>query len=191
MNRIILILLILFLVSPSGIRAEIYRYTNHEGVISLTDTLSKVPLEYRKTIEVLGESDLAPLTLSDFPAVQGEEQSRLLEGFQKWFGPPSVRNILIPSGLAFLLLFLVWRGAKRSSFKFALFLAGIVLFGSILYSFVVPRAAHLKQPPLEHVGSRISQGFSTIQKANEVKDAVGEAEQARKKMLDSILQGNE
>lgn len=191
MNRIVLILLGFLLFSPTGIRAETYRYTDHEGVVSLTDHLSKVPLEYRKTIEILEEADLAPLTIGAFPVSPVKEQSRLPEWFRQWFGQPSAGNILISSVLAFLLLFLVWRGVRGFLFKFAFLLAGVVLLGSILYNFVVPGAVHLKRSPSEHEGSRISQGFSTIQKANKLKDKIEETESARKRMLQSITQGNE
>jgi hypothetical protein len=190
MNRIILILLGLLLINPSGLRAEIYKYTNHEGVVTLTDTLSKVPLEYRRAVEVLGTSDLAPLTVDTFPASTVESLSRLPQRVQRWFGKTSDRKILISSALAFLLLILLWKRVGGFFFKCAFLLSGVVLLGAALYIFVIPREVYLNQSSPELLDARISRGISTIQQAKELKKDILETENARKNTFQSIFQKN-
>ncbi|HIE65370.1 MAG: hypothetical protein ABGX83_06555 [Nitrospira sp.] len=191
MNRIILILLVFFLFSPSGIQAEIYKYTNLEGVVTLTDTLSKVPLRYRATVEVLGESDLAPLATDTFTASAERKLNRLPENLQKWFDPLRDRNILVASGLAFLLLFLISRYVGGFLFKCAFLLSGVALLGSILYSFVIPREIYLKQSLSESADSRISRKIATIQKTRELKEDIAKTENARKNIFKTIFQRSE
>jgi len=170
MNRIFLILLGLLLIYPSVIRAEIYKYTDAKGVVTLTDTLSKVPLEYRKTVEVLGESDLAPLETDTFTASAERKLNRLPENLQKWFDPAKDRNILIASGLAFLLLFFISRRVGGFLFKCAFLLSGVFLLGSILYSFVIPRELYLRQASSKYMDTRISRKIATTKKARELRE---------------------
>jgi len=59
MNRIVTILLVL-LVLPMLVSAEIYKYRDQNGVLRFTDNLTEVPLAQRKNIEQYKEIKTAP-----------------------------------------------------------------------------------------------------------------------------------
>ncbi|MFQ5580428.1 MAG: DUF4124 domain-containing protein [Nitrospiria bacterium] len=188
MNQIILILLGLLVFSPGEIQAKIYKYTDNNGVTTLTDTLAKVPPEYRKDVEVLGESDLAPPTPDSFPTFTTEKRSRLKRQVGQWFDPSKDRNILIATSLAFLLLFFVSRNVGGFLFKYAFLLSGVALLGSILYSFVIPREIYLKQSSSEQINARISNKVKTIQKARKLNEDLAKKEHEHENIFQSIFQ---
>jgi len=61
MNRIVTILLVL-LVLPMLVSAEIYKYRDQNGVLRFTDNLTEVPIDQRKNIEQYKEIKTVPDT---------------------------------------------------------------------------------------------------------------------------------
>lgn len=59
MNRIVTMLLVL-LVLPMLVSAEIYKYRDQNGVLRFTDNLTEVPIAQRKNIEQYKEIKTAP-----------------------------------------------------------------------------------------------------------------------------------
>ena len=69
MNRIVTILLVL-LVLPMLVSAEIYKYRDQNGVLRFTDNLTEVPLAQRKNIEQYKEIKTAPSVAEQSTALQ-------------------------------------------------------------------------------------------------------------------------
>jgi len=61
MKKYIFLIVFLFLLLPSFVLADIYRWTDSDGTLHITDDLNKVPLEHRKKIT----------TMETEPAVRG------------------------------------------------------------------------------------------------------------------------
>ncbi len=53
MKRYLFIVIFIFLVLPSFVLADIYSWTDREGVMHITDKIEKVPLEYRDKISTM------------------------------------------------------------------------------------------------------------------------------------------
>ncbi len=53
MKRYIFIVISLFLLLPSFVLADIYRWTDKEGIMHITDDMGKVPFEYREKISTM------------------------------------------------------------------------------------------------------------------------------------------
>ncbi len=53
MKKYIFLIVFLFLLLPSFVLADIYRWTDSDGALHITDDLNKVPLEHRKKITTM------------------------------------------------------------------------------------------------------------------------------------------
>ncbi|MFQ5949530.1 MAG: DUF4124 domain-containing protein [Nitrospiria bacterium] len=191
MRRIGLFLLGLLLISPSFAGAKIYKYTDVEGVVFFADHLNKVPLEYRKAVEVIEESDLPPLTVAPFPAPTGEGQSQLTKKLGQWRDQPNAKAILSLTALVVIMTLFAWKGIGGLFLKFAAKMLFIALLGIIVYNIFIAKTFHQDTPPSEKSVPSLSRGISTLRKAKKAAGIFDERNRAQQERIRSMTQPEE
>jgi len=84
MKRYIFIVIFLFLFLPSFVLADIYYWTDKEGVMHITDDMEKIPLEYREKLTTMETSEtVGPVRVK---AVKRNEKKKVKDPEREIYG---------------------------------------------------------------------------------------------------------
>jgi len=83
MKKYILLIAFLFLLLPSFVLADIYRWTDSEGELHITDSLDNVPPEYRNKIKAI---EIEPDVREVKPGVVRGKEERVKDPEMKLYG---------------------------------------------------------------------------------------------------------
>lgn len=173
--RIFFTLLMLILtIDPAVTTAEVYKYTDENGVVSFTDDFDKIPEARRPGVE----KSEAPVPAPSFEPPIAPPRN----GFFEWFGRPLSKYIVGFTALAVFTLFVQSR-SEGLLLRLALKVLFIGFLGAAVYSILVARGLPLSGPSLSSLPSLVETAESNLPKENsitKVKNQLDRIEQRQK-----------
>lgn len=181
--RIILALIAAFVLMAAPCRAELYRYVDHKGVVTVTDKLDQIPKDLRKSARAIdkdasGTDGVAPLgsglLVNSTPWVKPPEAvSVTLKAAGGWRGLQD--SLSTPNGLIFIggvltllvpafVMFLI----KRNGLRLAVI---VVLLGCV---YIALFSVHIKGKLErgEHVMEGIERAYNSMCRDNAILNSV-------------------